>query len=117
MLAIPKPIWTVKTDTATRVRQRLEAVLDCCAVHAWRDESTPARRTGHLDKLLPKPEKLKKQEHFGALDYRKLPELMAALHRCSGSTALCPQFITLTACRWSEARGATWSELDLEARI
>lgn len=117
VLAILKPIWTTKTETATRVRQRLEAVLDYCAVHGWREQSNPARWKGRLDKLLPKPEKLKKQEHFAALDYRKLPELMAALRQRSSSAALCLRFIILTACRSSEARGATWGELDLQARI
>lgn len=117
VLAILKPIWTVKTETATRVRQRLEAVLDYCAVHGWREESNPARWKGRLDKLLPKPEKLKKQQHFAALDYRKLPELMAALRERTSSAALCLRYIILTACRSSEARGATWGEIDLQARI
>lgn len=117
VLAILRPIWTAKTETATRVRQRIEAVLDYCAVHGWRDESNPARWRGRLDKVLPKPEKLKKRQHFAALHYDKLPELMTALRERTTVAALCLRFIVLTACRSGEARGATWGEIDLEARV
>lgn len=114
VLRILTPIWSTKTETATRVRQRIEAVLDYCAVHGWRDENNPARWRGKLDKVLPAPQKLKKRQHFAAVPYAEVPAVMSALSEASGVSALCLRFIILTACRSGEARGAQWDEIDLD---
>lgn len=117
VVAVLSPIWQTKTETATRLRQRIEAVIDYCAVHGWRDSDNPARWKGVLDKVLPKPERLKKRQHFAAAGYEELPAIMGALRQHKGIAALCLRFIILTACRSGEARGARWEEVDLERRI
>lgn len=119
VLAILKPIWTERTETATRVRQRIEQVLDYAAVHGMRDRDrvNPARWKGQLDKLLPNPAKVKKVEHHAALPYADLPGVLKTLKTKKGSAALAVCFIALTACRSNEARGARWEEFDLEAKV
>ncbi len=117
VVAVLSPIWQTKTETATRLRQRIEAVLDYCAVHGWRVGDNPARWKGMLDKVLPKPERLKKRQHFAAAGYEELPAIMEALRQHKGIAALCLRFIILTACRSGEARGARWDEIDLERRV
>jgi integrase len=117
VVAVLSPIWQTKTETATRLRQRIEAVLDYCAVHGWRDGDNPARWRGVLDKVLPAPERIRKRKHFAAAPYDALPGIMQVLRQQRGIAALCLRFIILTACRSSEARGAQWSEIDLERRI
>lgn len=116
VVAVLTPIWTTKTETATRVRQRIEAVLDYCIVHGWRGPDNPARWRGMLDKVLPKPEKLRRREHFAAVPYADMPHVVQALRQQRGTSALALQFIILTACRSNEARSATWAEIDLKAR-
>jgi integrase len=114
--AILLPIWATKTETATRLRQRIEAVLDYAAVHGWCDGTrNPARWKGVLDKVLPPPAKVSTKEHHAAAPYADVPRIMAALAEKSHMSALVLRFIILTACRSGEARGATWDEFDLEA--
>ena len=116
--AILLPIWPTKTETATRVRQRIEAVLDYAAVHGLCDSAgNPARWKGVLDKVLPKPEKVRTKEHHAAAPYVELPGIMAALRDKGHVSALALRFIILTACRSGEGRGATWDEIDLDAKL
>lgn len=112
------PIWTTKTETATRVRQRIEAVLDYAAVHDLCDGTrNPARWKGILNKVLPEPGKVSKRKHHAASAYTDIPRIMAALREKSHVSAYCLQFTILTAARSGESRGATWDEVDLDARV
>ena len=116
--AILLPMWATKTETATRVRQRIEAVLDYAAVHELCDGTrNPARWKGMLDKVLPKPDKVRTKEHHAAAPYADLPRIMAALRDKGHVSALALRFIILTACRSGEGRGATWDEIDLTAKV
>lgn len=110
------PIWTTKTETAVRVRQRIEMILDHCAARGWRDDNNPARWRGKLEALLPKPSKVRRVEHQPALPYARAPELYAALATRSGMAARCLRFLMLTAVRSGEARLATWDEIDFTAK-
>lgn len=111
VLRVLKPIWAAKTETATRVRQRIETVLDAEYARLHIERPNPARWRGHLDKLLPKPRKLTEVEHFPALPYAEVPGFMAALRDQFGMTARALEFLILTACRSNEVRGAVRSEV------
>jgi integrase len=114
--AILLPIWATKTETAQRVRGRIEAVLDYAAVHDLCDGTrNPARWKGVLDKVLPAPRKVATREHHAAAPYADVPSIMAALAGKSHVSALCLRFLILTAARSGEARGARWDEIDLDA--
>jgi len=114
--AILLPIWSDKTETAQRLRGRIEAVLDYAAVHDLCDGTrNPARWKGTLDKVLPSPRKVTAREHHAAADYADVPRIMADLSGKSHVSALCLRFTILTAARSSEARGARWGEVDLDA--
>lgn len=117
ILDILKPIWTTKAETASRVRGRIEAVLDSAKVRGWRSGENPARWTGHLALLLPRKTKVAKIEHHAALDWRLMPKFWAALALRSGASAQALRFAILTAARSGEVRGATWREIDLQARL
>lgn len=112
-----RPIWESKTETATRVRSRIEQVLARASVLKHRSGENPARWKGHLDKLLAKPDKLAKVRHHPALPYVEIGAFMERLRGMDSTSARLVEFIVLTACRTSEATGATWSEIDLEAGI
>ena len=107
------PIWTDKTETATRVRQRIESILDWASVHGLREGENPARWKGVLDKILPSPNKVHTVKHFTALPYDELPKLMKNIRAKTNVSGYCLRFVILTAVRSGEARGATWSEVDL----
>ena len=116
--AILLPIWATKTETATRLRQRIEAVLDYAAVHD--DEpyrSNPAQWKGVLDKVLPAARKVTKRTHFAAAPYSDVPRIMSALRNKDFLSAYCLRFTILTAARSGEARGALWNEIDMEDKI
>ena len=114
--AILLPMWGTKTETATRLRQRIEAVLDYAAVHDLCDATrNPARWKGVLDKVLPSPRKVTTRENHAAADYSDVPRIMAALKDKSHVSALALRFLILTAARSGEARGALWDEIDLDA--
>lgn len=117
VLAILKPIWTTKTETATRLRGRIDNVLDWATVHGYRTGPSPARWKGHLDKLLPAPGKTAKVEHHAALPYALIGEFMARLRKQEGMGPRALEFAILTACRSGEVRGATWGEIDLENAV
>ena len=117
ILAVLSPIWTQKPETASRVRQRIEAVRDYATAMGKREGANPARWRGHLDQVLAQPSKVRAVAHFPAMDWRELPGFMASLGECSGTGAQALAFALLTAARSGEVRGATWSELDLEQGV
>ena len=113
--AILLPMWATKTETATRVRQRIEAVLDYAAVHDLCDATrNPARWKGTLDKVLPAPRKVTAREHHAAAEYADVPRIMAMLAGKAHVSALNLRFTILTGARSGEARGAQWDEIDLD---
>ncbi len=111
------PIWTSKNETASRVRQRIEAVLAWATVSGLRSGENPARWKGHLDQLLPKPSQVQKTEHFPALAHTEMAAFMRLLGTHHGAAALALEFTILTACRTGEAIGVTWAEIDPEKGI
>jgi len=113
VLTVLRPIWKTKTETATRLRGRLEAVLDWATVHHYRQGLNPARWKGHLDKILPKPSKLATVQHHKAVAVDMVPAFVQQLRRQQGMGARALEFGILTAARSGEVRGATWSEVDL----
>ena len=108
-----EPIWKVKNETASRVRGRIESVLDWATVRKLRTGDNPARWKGHLDKLLPAPSKVKRVEHHRALSFKEMPDFMSRLRTQAGIAARALEFAILCAARSGEVRGATWSEIDL----
>lgn len=114
---ILKPIWNNKTETASRVRQRIEIVLDYAFLHEDVDKSNPARWKGCMDHIFPPPKKVSPVVHFNAIPYIKLPNLMATLRTKTSMSAFCVRWIALTACRSSEARGMTWEEVDMSSKV
>jgi integrase len=112
-----KAIWYDKPETASRIRGRIEAVLDWARVHGFRSGENPARWKGHLDHLLPARSKLKRVKHHPALAYDQIGQFMVAgLRERNEVAALALQFAILTAARTGEAIGARWDEIDLEAK-
>lgn len=109
--------WEGKTETATRLRGRLERILDWATVSRYREGDNPARWRGHLDKLLANPNKIAKVDHHAALPWREAGSFMAELRSQQGIAARALEFAVLTAARSGEVRGATWSEIDLSASL
>lgn len=111
------PMWAIKTETATRLRQRIEAVLDYAAVHeAAHGRYNPARWKANLDQVLPAARKVTKRMHHAAAPYADVPRIMSALREKDFLSAHCLRFTILTAARSGEARGALWSEIDFAAK-
>ncbi len=117
VLRILKPIWTTKTETASRLRSRIELVLSYAKALKLREGENPAMWRGHLDALLPKPGKLKNVRHHPALPYGQITEFMAKLRATCGSGARALEFAILTAARSGEVRLATWNEINLDAKL
>lgn len=113
VLRVLQPIWAEKTETASRVRGRVEKILDWCKTQGYRTGDNPAAWRGHLENLLSAPQKTKKVEHHPALPWREIGAFMQALRTMPGTAALATEFIILTNCRTSEAINATWAEFDL----
>ncbi|RZS86620.1 tyrosine-type recombinase/integrase [Pigmentiphaga kullae] len=111
-----EPIWATKTETASRLRGRIEAVLDWAAVRGYRQGENPARWKGHLDHLLPKRSKVQKVEHHPALPYQELTSFMKKLRELNGNAARALELLILTATRTSETIEATWDEVDFESK-
>lgn len=109
--------WNLKTETASRVRGRIESVLDWATTRKYRSGENPARWKGHLDKLLPARTKVKKTEHHAALPWAEIGAFMADLRQQVGIAARAVEYTILTAARSGEVRGATWDEIDLEAGV
>jgi integrase len=116
VLAILRPIWTTKPETASRLRGRIEAILDYARAQGWRVGDNPAARKGNLDHLLPARSKVASVKHHSAIPYDALAPVMSRLGATDTMAAHCLRFLILTAARSGEARGARWSEIDLDAR-
>jgi integrase len=116
ILGVLKPIWLEKAETASRLRGRIEAVLDYAKVHGLRESENPARWRGHLDKLLPKRQRLARGHH-PAMPYFEIPAFMVALRQREAIAALALEFCILTAARSGEVLGARWDEIDLAAKV
>lgn len=116
VLQVLQPIWTTKPETASRVRNRIELVLDAAKARRLRDGENPARWRGHLDKLLPKRAKVRAVKHHPALPWQDLPAFMARLSEAGNLTHAAMRLTILTACRSAEVLNAEWSEIDIPAR-
>jgi integrase len=117
VMKILEPLWRTKTETAARVRGRIESILDYAKARSWRSGENPARWRGHLDQLLPARAKAQRVEHLAALPWREMGEFMTRLRCCFSVPSLCLQFLILTAARSGEARGARWSEIDRDHAV
>jgi integrase len=117
ILAILKPIWIEKTETASRVRGRIETVLDYARVRQWRTGDNPARWKGNLDHLLPARGKIAPAGHHQALPYTDLPDFWLRLQAADGMGAHALGFLILTAARTGEILGARWDEIDLDGKV
>jgi len=117
VLKVLEPIWKTKTETATRVRQRLESVLSWATVSTHRTGENPARWADNLSELLPTPSKIRKVKHHKALPWQSVPEFMVDLRHREGMGARALEFIILTAARSGEVRFATWDEIDLSEKV
>lgn len=113
VLKVLEPMWHTKTETASRLRGRIENILDWATVRGYREGDNPSRWRGHLDKLLPARSKVQTVEHHAALPYDDIPAFMADLRSRRGVSARALEFCVLTATRTSESIGASWSEIDL----
>jgi len=117
VLGVLEPIWTKKTETAKRLRGRIEAILDWANARGYREGENPARWRGHLDKLLPNPSKVQRVRHHAALPYEDMPEFMAALRAQEGVSARALEFAIFAAARTGEVIGARWSEIDTTNKV
>jgi integrase len=108
-----EPLWTTKPETASRLRGRIESILDWASAREYRAGENPARWRGHLDKLLPARSKVRRVEHHAALPYAELADFMVALREQEGIAARALEFLILTAARTGEVIGARWNEIDL----
>jgi integrase len=117
VLRVLEPIWETKPETANRVRQRVEAVLDWAKVRGYRQGDNPARWRGHLDHLLPKKSQVHRVEHHAALPYVEIGAFLAELRQQDSIPARALEFLILTASRTGEAIGADWNELNLADRL
>lgn len=117
IVGVLESIWSTKTETASRLRGRVEAILDWAKVRGYRKGENPARWKGHLDHLLPPRAKVQKVKHHTALDYRDAASFLAALRELGSTGAKALEFAILTSARSGEVRGATWPEFDLEANV
>jgi integrase len=117
VMKVLEPIWQTKPETASRVRGRIEAVLDWATVRGYRKGENPARWRGHLDKLLPARGKVRKVEHHPTLPYDEMGDFISALRAQEGAAARALEFLILTAARTNEVIGARWQEFDLEGKL
>ncbi|MBV1900108.1 MAG: integrase arm-type DNA-binding domain-containing protein [Kordiimonadaceae bacterium] len=116
VLGILKPIWQSKAETASRVRGRIERVLDAAKAKGLRVGENPARWKGHLDSLLPKRQKLTRG-HFASMPFENVPAFLMKLKKREAVAAKALEFLILTAARTGEVLGATWQEIDLEKKL
>ena len=112
-----EPIWTTKPETASRVRGRIESILDWATARGYREGENPARWRGHLDNLLPARAKVRPVEHHAALPYAEIAAFMAELRAQEGVSARALEFAILTAARTGEVIGARWDEINLAERL
>ena len=117
VLKVIEPIWNTKTETASRLRGRIESVLDYAKVMKVRDGDNPAAWRGNLDDVLPATAAVATIEHHAALDYRKIAELIGRVVQTDTVAARDLRFTVLTCSRTGEALGARWDEIDMDARL
>ncbi len=117
ILSVLEPIWHKKTETACRLRARIEKILDWARARKHRDGPNPARWRGHMQVLLAAPNKIKRVKHFASLPYAQLPEFIADIRGRSGHAVRCLEFTILTATRTGESTGAQWHEVDLDRAV
>lgn len=117
VMAALQPIWTQKPETASRVRGRIEAVLDYAKAREWRTGENPARWRGHVANMLPARSKVAKAQHHPALPWTKIGTFMAALRDRDATAARALEFTILTAARTGEVLGARWAEIDLKGAV
>jgi integrase len=117
VMTILDPVWSLRPETAGRVRGRIEAVLDWAAARGYRQGENPARWRGHLDKLLPQKSKIRAVRHHKAMPHRDVPKFMAELNYNSSVSAHALKFTILCASRTGETIGAKWTEFDLQAAV
>lgn len=111
------PIWKTKTETASRLRGRIEQVLDWATAHGHRSGTNPARWRGQLEHILADPDKVAPVKHHEAVPFARLPAVYQQLSAVQGQSAIALRFLILTAARSGEVRGMLWSEVDLEAAL
>jgi integrase len=118
VLSVLQPIWQTRAETASRLRGRIEAVLDAARAkgHIAQNAANPARWRGHLNKLLPKRSRLTRG-HYAAMPFADVPAFIERLRQRMAAAALALEFIILTAARSGEALGAQWSEIDMKTKI
>jgi integrase len=117
VLKVLEPIWATKPETASRLRGRVESILDWAKVRGYREGENPARWRAHLDKLLPARSKVRRVEHYAALPYAELPGFLVALREQEGIAARALEFTILTAARTGESMGATWNEINWADKV
>ena len=117
VLAVLEPIWTTKTETASRVRQRIETVMDWAKARKLFVGDNPASLKGGLGQLLPKASKITKVKHQPALPYQQIHAFVLALRQKKGISPKAFEFLILTAARSGEVLDAKWDEIDLTARV
>lgn len=117
VLAVLEPIWKTKNETASRLRGRIESVLDWASARQYRTGDNPARWKGCLDKLLPAPSKVKKVQHHRALPIDSMADFMRSLEQSNGMSAKALAFTVLTAARSGEVRGACWCEINFDTKV
>lgn len=117
VLTVLTPIWKTKNETASRVRGRIESVLDWASARNYRSGDNPARWKGLLDKLLAAPSRVKVVEHHRAILIDDCPAFVARLRMQEGVSALALEFAILCAARSGEVRGARWDEIDFQAAL
>jgi integrase len=117
VLKVLEPIWKAKPETASRVRGRIEAILDSAKVRGLRLGENPARWRGHLDHLLPAKTKVRRVKHHAALPYADMPAFMAALRVQDGIAARALELTALTAARTGDTIGAAWDEVSLSEKV
>ena len=117
ILSVLEPIWHTKTETACRLRARIEKILDWARARKHRDGPNPARWRGHMQVLLAAPNKIRRVKHFASLPYARLPEFIADIRGRSDYAVRCLEFTILTATRTGESTGAQWHEVDLDQAV
>lgn len=117
IMKVLEPMWAEKPETATRLRARIERILDWATVRGYRAGENPARWRGYLDKLLPTLKKKLRVKHHPALPFDEMPDFMTKLRAQEGVSARALEFTILTAARTGEAIGASWPEVDLNATV
>ena len=117
VLKVLQPIWTAKSETASRVPPAIESILDFAKVRGWRNGENPARWRGHIDKLLPARSRVRQVQHLAALPYAELSAFLPTLRAREAIAARGLEFLILTAARTGEVIGARWNEVDLHDKI